>query len=105
MLDRRLLSPYLFNIDIDDLSVKLNLIHAGCIAGNVIVNHLLYADDLVLISPSTYSMSQLLSACELFSQEYYLQYNTVESGYLKFPNYETLPLLKLQPGPTEFIMF
>ena len=43
-----LLSPYLFNIYVDDLSVTLNACHVGCCVGNVIINHLMYAYDLVI---------------------------------------------------------
>ena len=33
------LSPYLFAIYIDDLSVKLNKLRAGCCVGNSLINH------------------------------------------------------------------
>ena len=47
------LSPYLFAIYIDDLSVKLNkLIQAGCCIGNNLINHILFADDLRCFSAS-----------------------------------------------------
>ena len=47
-----ILSPYLFNIYIDDLSVNLNACRVGCCVGNEIINHLMYADDLVIKAPS-----------------------------------------------------
>ena len=43
-----ILSPYLFNIYIDDLSSALNT----CLTGNNLINHLMNADDLVLLCPS-----------------------------------------------------
>ena len=43
-----ILSPYLFNIYIDDLSVNLNACRVGCCVGNEIINHLMFADDLVI---------------------------------------------------------
>ena len=43
-----ILSPCLFNIYFDDLSRSLNKIYAGCYFNSIIVNHLLYADDIVL---------------------------------------------------------
>ena len=36
----------------DDLSIKLNDIKVGCTIGTTLINHLMYADDLVLLSPS-----------------------------------------------------
>ena len=47
-----ILSPYLFNIYMDDLSYKLKKKYAGCKIANMIINHLFYADDLVLMCPS-----------------------------------------------------
>ena len=47
-----ILSPYLFNVYVDDLSQTLNSCITGCLSGNITINHLMYADDLVLLSPS-----------------------------------------------------
>ena len=39
---------YLFNVYImDDLSCLLNCCNTGCVSGDTIINHLMYADDLV----------------------------------------------------------
>ena len=62
-----ILSPYLFNIYIDDLSVNLNACRVGCCVGNEIINHLMYADDLVIMAPSAVAgQSKMLGICELF---------------------------------------
>ena len=45
----RILSPYLFNIYVDDVNVALNAWRVGCCVGKVIINHLMYADDLVIL--------------------------------------------------------
>ena len=47
-----ILSPYLFNLYMDDLSVKLKNIYAGCKIGCQIINYLFYADYLVLLCSS-----------------------------------------------------
>ena len=44
-----ILSPYLFCVYMDDLSIKLNYIKVGCTIGTTLINHLMYADDLVLL--------------------------------------------------------
>ena len=49
-----ILSPYLFNVYVDDLS------RTGCLSGNITINHLMYADDLVLLSPSATGLRELL---------------------------------------------
>ena len=61
-----ILSPYLFNIYIDDLSMNLNACRVGCCVSNEIINHLMYADDLVVMAPSVAGLSKLLRICELF---------------------------------------
>ena len=61
-----ILSPYFFNAYVDDLSIKLNNLDIGCVIGSLIVNHLLYADDLVLISPSSRGLYRLLRECEQY---------------------------------------
>ena len=46
-----ILSPYLFNVyrgPIDDLSIALSACHTGCCVNNTIMNHFMYADDLVI---------------------------------------------------------
>ena len=41
-----ILSPHLFNVYMDDLSVNLNKLHIGCLYAGTLINHLMYADDL-----------------------------------------------------------
>ena len=40
-----ILSPYLFNVYVNDLSQTLNRSRTGCLSGNITINHLMYADD------------------------------------------------------------
>ena len=47
-----ILSPLFFNVYMDKLSCTLNDTKAGYIMNGVYMNHLMYADDLVLIAPS-----------------------------------------------------
>ena len=46
------LSPLLFNIYMDNLCVQLHKQPIGCCLGTAVVNHLIYADDLLLFAPS-----------------------------------------------------
>ena len=58
-----ILSPILFNVYMDDLSVLLNSSNIGGRIGNIFPNHLCYADDLCLISLSSAGMQKLLGLC------------------------------------------
>ena len=55
-----LLSPRFFNVYIDDLSIALLNSKYGCTFGGCSVNHLSYADDMVILSPSATASQQLL---------------------------------------------
>ena len=56
-----ILSPYLFCIYVDEICKMLNNVHVGCFVGTMLVNQCMYADDLVLLSPSAAGLSILLS--------------------------------------------
>ena len=75
-----ILSPYLFNVYMDDLSVELNNCTYGCLVGNKIVNHLMYADDLVIFSPSPVGLSKLLHVCGNYGIKHDIKYNSKKSA-------------------------
>ena len=54
------LSPMLFNLYINALSISLARMPIGCCSDDTVVNHLIYADDIVLISPSAKGLQRLL---------------------------------------------
>ena len=43
---------FLVNVYINDVSRSLSKLPIGCCYGEKVVNHLTYADDIVLLSPS-----------------------------------------------------
>ena len=47
-----ILSPYLFNVFIDDLSQVLRNTLYGCYVNKQCFNHVMYADDTLLLAPS-----------------------------------------------------
>ena len=52
--------------------------------GNMIINHLLYADDIVLISPSSAGLRKLLAVCEQFGIDNDLLFNASKSAIMFF---------------------
>lgn len=46
---------------VDESSMHLRTCTSGCMIGEVLVNHLMYADDLVIITPSGDGLQQLLN--------------------------------------------
>ena len=49
-----------FNVYMDCLSESLCNTQTGCNVGGVMINHLMYADDLVIISPSAKCLQRLV---------------------------------------------
>lgn len=70
-----ILSPYLFNVYIDELSERLKSTGVGCYINNVCFNHLFYADDSVLVAPSPRALQLLIDVSFKFSKQNYLKYN------------------------------
>ena len=70
------LSPHLFNAFTDDLSTLLNRSNIGCYLNNVSFNHMQYADDAVLVSPSPNGLQKLLKICENFANTNDMLFNT-----------------------------
>ena len=54
-----------------------------------LINHIMYADDLVLISPSSAGLCQLLCECEKFGINHDVKYNAKRSAVMLF-RYATL---------------
>lgn len=61
-------SPITFNFYINSLSKKLKMRKTGCMVGGTVVNHLMYADDCVLLSPSSAVLQQLLNVCSRYRE-------------------------------------
>jgi len=57
------LSPYLFIVFIDSTVDKVRISSLGCYVKYVSLSILLYADDIVLLSPSVSSLQKLLEIC------------------------------------------
>ena len=79
-----ILSPYLFNVYVDDLSVKLNSCHVGCYYSGGCINHLMYADDLVIMSPSVAGLNKLLHICESFGLSHDVLFSNKKSTIMSF---------------------
>lgn len=74
-----ILSPLLFNLYVDDLSQRLRQCKTGCMVGERLLNHLLYADDLVIMSPYSAGLQQLLRICSDYGEQYDIKFNSTKS--------------------------
>ena len=76
------LSPPLFNVYVNELSECLN---KSCIGGSMngtIINHMLYADDICIISLSSAVLQQLLNICSGYNELHDLTFNAKKSMYM-----------------------
>lgn len=79
-----LLSPKLFTLYMNDLSVELNNSSTGCFLNNVCTNHLFYADDICLLAPSSSALQKLLNICFSYGIEHDIVFNSSKSFHLVF---------------------
>ena len=63
------LSPWFFNVCVDDLRNRLNVSNVGCHLNHVYINHIQYADDSVVLSLLPKGLQKLLNICEEFAIE------------------------------------
>jgi len=66
------LSPYLFNVCMDDLSVLLRKSPYGCYFKDECYNHLIYADDLTLLATSPTAMQEVINISSKFFADNHL---------------------------------
>ncbi len=76
------LSPILFCIYIDSLLVELSSSGVGCYIGSNFTGALAYADDIVLITPTSSAMHRMLSICSDFANRYDVLFNAEKSKFL-----------------------
>jgi len=72
---RGVLSPYLFAVYLDELSIQLGSARVGCTVGNMVVNHLKFADDICVFSPSISGLQCLLNICGDYAAEHEIIFN------------------------------
>ena len=79
-----ILSPYLFDVYVDELSEQLKLCNVACNVNGHLINHIMYADDLILILPSSAGLCQLLYDYEKFGISHDVKYNEKKSAIMIF---------------------
>jgi len=77
-----ILSPFLFNLYIDDLSHKLNASEVGCHMNGQSFNNIVYADDMVLLVSSPSALQKLLDICDCYASDHDIVYNVKKSKYM-----------------------
>ena len=74
-----ILSPLRFNVYMDNLSLQLHRQSIGCSVGSTVVNHMLYADDVVLFAPSAKGLQKLLDFSHTYGCNHDIEFNPSKS--------------------------
>ena len=69
------LSPYLCAVYLDDLSYELSEIKTGCYIGEVLLNHLMFADDICAFCPSVRWLQKMLDVCQAYAESHGIIFN------------------------------
>jgi len=69
------LCPYLFAVYLDELPTQLGSARVGRPVGNMVVNHLKFADDICVFSPSISGLQCLLNICGDYAAEHDIIFN------------------------------
>jgi hypothetical protein len=84
------ISPVLFCIYVDGLSMSLKNSGFGCFFGRLFFGALAYADDIVLLTPTPRAMRSKLALCDDFAKEFHIVFNAKKSVCIF---YRTLSIL------------
>ena len=78
------LSPLLFSLAIDSIVYKIKSEHVGCYRSTICCSIFLYADDILLLSPTVTGLQILLSVCEKELVDLDLRINVKKSSCIRF---------------------
>lgn len=102
-----ILSPYIFSVYMDSLTARLNKIKTGLYLNDSIINHLLYADDVVIFSPCLAGFRDLLSVCSDVAEELKIKFNVDKTVCMQFvpKRYENMsrPIVSLGCSNLNFV--
>ena len=79
-----ILSPLLFAIYMNELSLVLNKLNIGCFIGNRCLNNIMYADDICCLAPSFKGLQKLLDICCDYANRHDITFNCTKTKTMMF---------------------
>jgi hypothetical protein len=74
-----ILSPILFNLYVNCFLTSLRKLDLGCHVKNLFLGCIMYADDLLLLSPSVVNLQRMLDLCDNMGRELDIRFNCTKS--------------------------
>ena len=78
------LSSYLFAVYSDDLFLELNNIKSGCHMVEILLNYLMFADDLYVFWPSVRRLQSILDVCQAYAEPHEITLNCSKTVCMTF---------------------
>ena len=104
------LGPFLFCVYPDDPLSSLSQSGLGCHIGNMYVDVLAYADDIVLLAPTPSAIRKMLSICDSYAAKFSITFNASKSKCILFwPRncvrtiFQILPVFHIGGRAMEFV--
>ena len=81
----RVLSPHLFAVYLDDLFLELTNIKVGCCCiGEVLLNHLMFADDVCVFCPSVCWLQGIVDVYQAYAELHEIIFNCSKTVCITF---------------------
>ena len=81
-----ILSPYLFNVYMNEVSVNFNKLQIDCFYAGTIMNHMMHADDLCVFSLSVAGLRKLTDCCAEYGNMFDITYSANKSFSMVIDN-------------------
>ena len=85
------LSQILFCVYVDGLIHRLEITKLGCWIGDCYIGCILYADDLILMSPSVCQLQKMINVCVEEATKINMSFNAKKCAVLRFGNRYSSP--------------
>jgi len=75
-------SPRLFTIYMEPLTEELNKLGLGIKVGDLIINHLMYADDVLIMADNIADLNRMLQVTSKFGMDFELKFNPSKTQFM-----------------------